>query len=368
MAGKKDDTDQITSMRDVKFSREEKHKLMIMGVVILVVLAIAIYITTAFVSLSSNLAYLPNNCGNQSTQAGLNSCITNYANITTNATVCFYLQGSQRSSCVAGVAEKSQNVSMCGILGSSNQYYPQCILVLNTKLKSMTLCGYLPSEYALPCIYNISAAYNFSNQNLCASLSNRSYSNECIDLLYYRNAVGSHNLGYCSYLQNKQNATTLFFMNYNNSQNYVSAVTNSILFSTLNITPKGYCQLRLAVLEKNQSICSEVGGSFANECSSYVEAAVESSLYVDLNATNVTDACGAYSGSNASVCRFNYLLANAIAGNSIAPCHMLNGSSTQDLCVYQFAVSERNLSYCPSITNYTVQSLCSVVINGLKKS
>jgi hypothetical protein len=361
-------TGKITSMREVKLNEEEKKRLLIMGAGILLALALAIAIVEGLTQQSSVLLY-PNHCGNSTSQQGIDTCLSSYANKTSNSTVCLYMQqGVQQSNCILGVAEATQNASVCGVLGQTSGYYPNCILTINKKLKSLALCGYLSIAYALPCMYNISLETNFSNPNACAAIPNKTYSSECASIYYYHDALGTRNQAYCGYLQNRVNATTIYYITYNASQNFTASSQNLFFAGTLNVTPQSYCYFKLALSEMNTSICNSISGPFSTECSYYVEESSAAQKKFNLNATNVTSACGAYSGYAWGLCDYDYLVKKALETKSAAPCALINASVEGDECILQLALNTSNFGYCSQISSNIIKSACRLIANSTKRS
>ncbi|MFI5412387.1 MAG: hypothetical protein ACHQX1_00665 [Candidatus Micrarchaeales archaeon] len=368
--GKKDDknreTVNITSMRDVKLSEEDKRKLFIMGTGILVALALSIVIFNSLF-VHSSTAYYPGNCGNQTSYQQTTSCIDALANTTLNSTVCYYIQGEQQSNCIFNIAQKTQNVSICGQISPSDKYYSKCILDLNKKYQSTSLCEYLPRSTALPCIYNVSAHYNFSSASICSQLNNKSYSSECTYLYYYKNAISTQNKALCAYLPNKNNATDLYFINYNASRNSTFAIENYISLSYLNISVQNYCYYSLAVNENNAAICNSISGSFAAECSYYVQEINASKISFNLNTTNITASCGSYSGYTRNLCNYDYSVKQALANKNTTACSMINISSEKDECILQVAINTTKNSYCAQISNSTIKYVCGFATNSTIK-
>lgn len=359
----------IPTMRDAKFSVEDKKKLLIVGGAIFFALAAAVLLYDSIFA-SSQLLYYPGNCGkNQSSYSGIYSCVSSFANKTQNSTVCLYLPSSIQPGCFYRVALSSQNVSKCGYISSSNPYFSQCIINLNKKYNSMKLCGYLQQSLALQCIYNISAKFNFTGLTLCSQL-NGSYSSACSALYYYKNAQQSQNRLLCAYLQNKANATILSFINYNASevQNYTGSLESMFFYTELNLTPQSYCYYKLALEEDNTSLCNYIIGSFANDCPYDVEETSAASTHFNLNATNVTAACSQYNNYTKAYCYYKYSTYKALEIRNATPCFAINQSAAQGECILALAINTTNFTYCSQISNASIRGVCDLSSNATIKS
>ncbi len=371
MAEDKKPEEQITSMRDVRLSEGEKRNLYIIGAVILIAFAVSIVIADSIIGQSSAIAYYPGGCGKQNSYSAIYSCVGNLANTTLNTSVCGYLPNAEQSSCAYSIALKSQNASKCFTINPYDPYYTQCILSINQKLKNLGLCGYLQQQSALPCIYNISAGFNFSNPSLCSELSNVTYRSACTNLYYYKEALGTSDERLCAYVQDQVNYTTYQFLSYNASGQFnanVSSTLNSYFaLSAYNLTPQNYCYYQLAIKENNATVCGSIGGALSAECGAFIAGLNASRITFDLNATNYTAACGAYVGYKANLCTSEYALSDALRTKTAAPCFLLNttnGTLNRDRCILSVAINASNATMCLQISNASLQGLCKYVQNA----
>jgi hypothetical protein len=328
--------------------------------------ALAIVIYNAIAPHNSITYDYPGGCGNSTiAPQGIDPCLTSLANRTQNVTDCLYIRDSNEPKCVLNVAYKTQNVSYCGAIPSSSPYFSQCILTLNKKYNSIALCDYLSGTIALQCIYNISSQSNFANPNLCSQLANASYNSECNNLYYYKSALSTKNPSYCSNLQSVRNTTTLYFINSNSTQNAGFALQKLFLYSTVNITPQQECYYNLAVEANNQSLCSKVTGQYAGQCGYAVARFNETTVHVNYNATNLTDACGSYQpgGYSSNICTLEYLTRQALLKKNITFCQEINGSLYSDGCILELALNTSNRSYCAHINNSSIKNACKIAEN-----
>ncbi len=347
------------SLRDIKLSDEEKKKLAILGVGVLVIFALAIYIFNAL--FNPGISY-PGNCGSQQSYYQVSNCITQLAASSGNVFVCSYLYGGPQSYCVYAVAAKEQNATVCAYINKADPEYSSCVLSLNKKQNNIALCNALPAQYATQCIYNVSAHFNFSTQ-LCSGLSNGSYRSECLNLNYYRTALNTGAKLYCGYVQSGQSPSALALLNYNPStMNQTFLVENLFTLATYNITPQAYCYYRLAIKEDNSTICSSISGPVSTQCSDYVLSLDLSKVNPNFSASNMTAACSSYSGPEAAVCMYDYALKSAIKARSAAPCMQLFNYS-RDECTLYVALNTSNYTYCQNIANSSLQTFCLYVKN-----
>jgi hypothetical protein len=375
MPSKKEQNEQIRldqiELRDIKLSESDRKKLLGLAAGCLVVFALAIVVYNAIAPHTIIMYDYPGGCGNSTiAPEGVDPCLTALANRTQNVTYCLYIKDSAEPQCVLNVAFVTQNVSYCGAIASSSPYFSQCIMTLNQKYNSIALCNYLSASTALQCIYNISSQSNFTNPNLCSQLTNASYDSECNNLYYYKNALSTKNSLYCGKLQTTRNTTTLYFINSNSSQSQDFTIQRLLLFSTVNVTPQQECYYNLAVVSNNESMCNNIGGGVASQCSYAVAQYNASKVYVDYNATNVTSSCGSYiaGGYSSNVCILEYLTRQAITKDNITFCKDINSSSYSDSCILGLALNTSNISYCSQIINSTTRNECNFVENSTNKT
>ncbi len=352
----------MQTLREIKLTQPDKQRLALLFCGVLVVFAFSIVIfDSLFHYGSSALAYYPGNCGSYNTSQGLYTCLSTLANKTANVSVCLYMQGSQSLGCVSGVAERSNNPNICGYISKTGPYYVSCISAIENKTGNIALCGSLPQSSALSCIYSTVLALNFSSASTCELIGNTSYSIGCSALVNYRKALLSSNPDYCEMIQNTRNYSVLSFMDYNSSMSSASAADDYLY--ALNVTAQSYCYLGLAIQELNATICNRIQGSFSTTCGYYVEAANESTVKANLNATNSTTACVSYKGYDLELCNLEYQTGIAIERMNATPCYSLNSSVDRDLCVYHLAINTSDYGYCSDILNTTIRGVCTLSAN-----
>jgi len=362
---------QPVSLRDIKFTDEEKRKLFIMGGVILVIFALSILIMGYIFGAGppAATAYYPGNCGIYTTGQQIDNCLVSYANATSNTSVCSYIGDGTQGTCYFDLALKTQNANTCGLISEQSVLYTDCILRLNQKYESMGLCNNLSLLSAESCIYNVSLFTNFSSVNSCNQLSNLTYRAGCENLYYYNHAQSTKNPNMCNNLKTSINSTILYFISSNHT-NSTSNLLDVFYSSSLNMTPSQYCYYTVAVSSHNSSICADLSRPFSTGCGYAIMQYNESLIKPLLNATNVTAACDAYAGNSKSLstCRLKYLSYRAITSKSVAPCSILNTSTESDECIFDYSIGTANTSNCHLIVNSTLKSACNFIGNVTKNS
>ena len=195
---------------------------------------------------------------------------------------------------------------------------------------------------------------NFTNNNTCLLLTNKSDQRVCHAVYYYRQAINSQP-ALCNRLPTVPNSTILYNMVYYTNKN-LSDIYNTYIYSYYNITPYGYCVSNIAYKNNNESLCTTLTGYNMTLC--------QNSFIKPINKSINNNICANQSLDIQSLCEYGIKTYNATKAKNITECESLNSSGYVYSCIASIAQYYNQTKYCAYINNSTDASNCVLLVNN----
>ena len=371
-----------------------KSNINVLYFIAIVLVFIALMIT--FNSMSRQNASQFSRCNSILLKSYRMSCFASLAAYTKNTSMCTYTVN--KSACIENIAEESNNSVYCKSLENLSAQN-SCILAVSIKTNNSALCNSMSGPNKSECVFYFAKLQNFKAVSLgeCNNMTNSSEIRICTDLFYYRTMLSSKNSSYCSHLPARQNLTVMSYMlnastllnsGEYNSLNKISNTSlakntskiNSSIFSSLqpainqestlmgfisaNITPQNLCYYESALNSHNASYC-RFAGNLSLQCSSAFENITQSSKeYNNTNFTDLLNQCNNLPYSNlTTLCKIGLYSQYAVIEKNVSYCLESGNQSIENLCISNMAEQINNSYYCSYLTNSTLRFDCEAPFN-----
>ena len=345
--------------RKLQLNEGERKALLLLVTLVLLAVALAMLAVTTAKSSTG----LPG-CKAIILSAPRSSCLAALANRTANSSICALIQPQQGSyRCISLIAQRKNNVSMCSLINQSNGEYSNCVTVISYSEGNIGYCRMLGGGNESACAYSIARQRMFASISDCSAIQNSTMRSMCTSIYYNNLALSSRNASYCSMLSNSSDGTVLSAIL--SDSNVGSALPSSTLLPYLyfNMTPINFCYYELANMLKTKSLCAYTGSVLSGVC--YAEnftASTPAPNSKGINYTNSVNAsalCSSVPDYAKGLCTYSFIIERAVAGRNVSACYAINDTSYQDSCILSIANKYGNASYCNYITNnYTSQLAC----------
>lgn len=282
-------------------------------------------------------------------------CLYALANSTDNYSICNLLPNDVSYSCIAGIAERTMNVTACGEINSSASPYNDCITNISYELNNNSYCLLLKGDNVSECAMGVARINQFSNLSYCSIIPNSSQRSICTYVYYYDKALASGIPEYCSYLPQTNNHTVLSAISPTGYAN-ISQNLGTALLSVLeaNITASSYCYYSTALSAGNKSMCTYSGGQIASECYNYLNNTPSI-----LNFSNLSDVCSQAPSYAMDLCNYTLFTEVALVRRNVSLCFMISNYTYKNTCIVQLAEKYNDSAYCNYITdNNATQKAC----------
>ena len=293
------------------------------------------------------------------------NCYNLLASQTGNYSLCSFLPAAQSSACIANVAEQRNNVTICGTINTSSSYYSNCVLNVSYALGRIDYCTQLRGENESDCAYALAKKDGFSRLSDCNAVNDPMKNQLCNYIYDYAVAQSSGRPSYCADLPNVTNNTMLNAIVSKNYTNQSALSFNYLQYLTANVTPRSFCYYRLASLFSNQSYCRDVAGTLSQVCydsfSSAQPASNSSTSFPNYTQqiANVSYACAGAPAYAQSLCRFGMYTEFALSQKNATYCFNIQNTTYKYSCIAELAAKYNDSSYCNYIQqNLTAQQAC----------
>ena len=330
----------------VVIGKEQKTKIYLVATAFLLVVA-AVFVLTY----STNTG-----CGNILIASQKASCLSAEALSSGSVAYCSGIaSASSKASCVSAVAEKASEISYCGSLNGT--YYSSCATAVALKTSNSTDCSTISAATGRgDCYLSLAKAQNYTSESTCSGIPNSTQAEGCNYSYLYLSALRTGNSNYCGMMTGPQNSTYLSdLIGLSNS----TTLTESgvLYYYYYNFTPADYCYLELAGQSHNRSVCGLMSGEPSDQC------------YADFSSTNVTNStsenitaiCDAYPAMKSLCLSSNALgedIIRAISEKNVTYCNTISNVNYRYDCIATFATQLNDSSACNYIGNSTIRAYC----------
>jgi len=334
----------------IELSQKEK-RILLSGVtaVLLVIALVAV--------LTENVGgYTLEKCQGIIYQTQRYDCIMDLANSTGNVSLCSYVPQSYGYLCMARIAEREHNFSLCNRINASSPISTYCELNLSGSATSLSDCeGLANSSIRSSCIYRLASKEKFANITYCGYITNSTLASNCDYIHYYNLALSTENSSYCLFLPDSTSVSPVALLSQDVS-GYNSTIAATLAFYELyNATERGICYFRLAQLTGNGTLCSHISGGLSSICNG---AITEINTTSNLNLSSAYSYCNQFTGYLKTYCTYGILASVALRTNNVTLCEQIGMQQVENLCITSLAKKYNNSTYCGYILNTTDACTC----------
>ncbi len=325
------------------FDQNPRRRLMVIGVVALLVVAVLIVAVHSVYSGSGCNAVL---------SVQRYSCLATLAVRTGSVPYCDQIGNSgMRESCIMAVAESGRNVSACTSF-PQGQYRTNCIENISLVSSNPSLCDGLDVHNQSLCRYTLASGSNFSEPSYCSGIREAYYGVLCSGQSYYHLALKTGNDSYCGDLPSALNSTLTYSMSIQNPDSQGSRY--GVLASLVNVTPRDFCYSSLANRTSYGS-CSRISNSTLRSSCNATTLVANSTFSVQ-NAT--ADCSNETSSLLKNLCYFGVYSNEALSTSNESWCGRITNMSYSTSCIVNLASSTGNTSYCNSLQDPSSVQSC----------
>ncbi len=324
----------------------------------------------------SNLAYSSENatlCSYLDTSQGTDQCLYSIAINTSNSSTCLGINNQEsRSTCVYTVASKTGAYTACYKLNGTNASYEyQCLSNMASELHDPSICSGIGSTYSHSVCMSAAElryVYATSNATACMSVSN-STNPETV------NSIATYSGIYSYGTSSNAGSNTIINSNFETPLSYVQFLSNvtysardlCYLYVSYKLGKPEYCNY--IVNQTLSGLCSDFiqsapGNSTASLGTSGIttvsENSLGSSIIPNLTGLNYSQiSAGLCENATVSVpgCATIITIFKAIGTKNVSVCRTLQ-SQAQYTCFAAMAQAYVNSSYCTYINNASLNSAC----------
>ena len=283
---------------------------------------------------------------------------------------CESLLIGNRDSCLLGLAESTNNASICNLI--SNQTKPYCYMYFANKTGNITYCKYLTYNMKNTCIYTLALekdnitycsflnnptqcitnmSLEYKNITLCNYATNQSLCKNVFRLYY---ALNNKNVTYCYML----NGTVGAYKNYTKNLFLLSPIAGVFASSNSSIPLNSTCIYIMSQITNNTFLCRNLGRPFNLTCN-YLAINATTNFTIKnltLNSSAILEACNK-GNIPISACSSIINLYKISIANTTSDCFNLTGNYSS-LCLASLAYKYKNSSICYEINNTKYKNLC----------
>lgn len=312
---------------NVKIVLKQKEKYFI----IIILLALLIIVTLLFSSLASRAN--PNTVkGCESKLLNQDQCLENLAASEANASICRLLPNSSVQGCYLNIANKTKNISYCGLVNTSSTAYQNCVYSFTNASNSNICLSNSNATLRSECASKLELISNQTDEKYCSYLLGDANKSLCYNEYYFKSAIYDNVPEYCSYLPDNTSvplSNLLEMLPLNKSADYNLEGDSLYLDQNHIVNDRSLCYVSLFELTNNRSLCSDIPSSLSYLCSYNVTTPTL------INSTEINETCADVPSLLHSVCISEEY--------------------------YNLANETKNYSYCRYVTNATLKSKCNEI-------
>ncbi|MGC8547617.1 MAG: hypothetical protein ACP5MC_01270 [Candidatus Micrarchaeia archaeon] len=286
--------------------------------------------------------------------SGSYACLSGLANKTGNSSICGLMRGSYSDNCYFSIAQSTLNSSLCDKI-TNITYSAYCLDLIALNTGNMSLCSKAVEPYQSYCYSS------FANKQLepsiCTSISNGTIRTICYSEVLAKIAFDTKNLSYCANVSNSTNASVTNAVMNNATppslRNATLQLSGYLLQPGAALSPKEFCEIGVGYFSGNKSICSIVPLYLTSLCTQIMSSR---STQQPLNFTQELQACNS-AGKYELLCKQAVLLSEAVSTHNLSICSGMNASSSY-VCYAAVAKAEKNQSICQYIANQSLATAC----------
>lgn len=285
------------------------------------------------------------------------SCLASLALRSGNESMCGSIGDTiMHDSCVLSVAENTRNTSKCAGINATSYDYVYCVLNVGKDYETASYCSKLQEPYGSQCSYDFAMRTGYVNGTICGDISNSTLGALCDNMTDFVGAISIPSAARCASLPASNDTLLMEAMASYNTANTTFAYLSAVGYQRLNITPRDYCYITVANATMNSSICALTGDSIAEQACN-ATASPRNSTPVH---TNATAACASVPSYLKDGCIYSVIIQNAVGFRNLSACEGISQAQYRDSCFAALANQYSNASYCGYISNVSTRNNCTI--------